>query len=72
MKLASGSMPGRLKDLADVQELIRTLHLPATFADQLDPSVRDVYKEVWSDLDAGHRTPPASAAQLVSPHASNS
>ena len=32
LKLASGTAPGRRKDLADVQELIRTLDLPADFA----------------------------------------
>src|SRR6266404_422176 len=40
LKLASGlSSPGRLKDLADVQEMIRVLGLPAKFADGLDTSV---------------------------------
>src|SRR5579871_6770240 len=37
LKLASGmTNPGRLKDLADVQELIRLLGLSAEFAEQLD------------------------------------
>src|SRR6185369_5325100 len=36
LKLASGlSAAHRLKDLADVQELIRTLNLPASFHDKL-------------------------------------
>ena len=40
LKLASGmTAPGRLKDLADVQELIRLLRLPADFAEQLQPFV---------------------------------
>jgi hypothetical protein len=48
LKLASGmSNAGRLKDLADVQELIRILALPASFADQLDPYVRDKFHELW-------------------------
>lgn len=47
MKLASGiSSPGRLRDLADVQEMIRVLALPAAFTDQLDPSVRDKFGEL--------------------------
>jgi hypothetical protein len=47
LKLASGlSAPHRMKDLADVQELIRALKLPESFADQLDPSVRDKYREL--------------------------
>lgn len=48
LKLASGmTAPGRLKDLADVQELIRLLHLPADFAGQLPPYVREKYAELW-------------------------
>ncbi len=48
LKLASGiSSPGRLKDLADVQELIRLLRLPADFADQLQPFVRQEYGRLW-------------------------
>jgi hypothetical protein len=48
LKLASGTTPGRLRDLADVQELIRLLSLPADFAARLDPSVRDLYAELWT------------------------
>jgi hypothetical protein len=48
LKLASGlTAPGRLKDLADVQELIRLLHLSADFAGQLQPFVREKYAELW-------------------------
>ena len=47
LKLASGiSAPHRLKDLADVQELIKVKRLDATFADKLDASVRDKYIEL--------------------------
>ena len=47
LKLASGiSAPHRLKDLADVQELIRALKLPATFGEQVDPSVREKFLEL--------------------------
>jgi len=53
LKLASGmTNPGRLRDLADVQELIRALQLPADFADQLNPYVRDKFQELWSALAA--------------------
>jgi hypothetical protein len=47
LKLASG-MSGldRLKDLADVQEMIRLLSLDAEFAQLLDASVRDKYLEL--------------------------
>ncbi len=49
LKLASGtSAPHRLRDLADVQDLIAALHLPADFADRLDPSVRASFFDRWS------------------------
>jgi len=48
LKLASGmTAPHRLKDLADVLELIRAARLPAELADRLDPYVRDKYAELW-------------------------
>jgi len=47
LKLASGmSAPHRLKDLADVQELIKVKALTADVANKLDPSVRDKYFEL--------------------------
>lgn len=52
LKLASGlSNPGRLRDLADVQELIRTLRLGDDFAAALDPSVRDKFTELRRALE---------------------
>jgi Uncharacterised nucleotidyltransferase len=55
MKLASGmTAPNRLKDLADVQELIRVLHLPHELGEQLNPFVRPKFDELWAGLkDAG-------------------
>jgi len=53
LKLVSGAMPHRLKDLADVQELIRTLSLPIDLAGQLDPSVADSYRTLWAQVKAG-------------------
>ena len=54
LKLASGlSNPGRVKDLGDVQEMIRTLHLPADLASRLNPYVRDKYQELWDGVDHG-------------------
>jgi hypothetical protein len=48
LKLASGmTAPHRLKDLADVLELIQAAGLPADFADRLDPFVRAKYDELW-------------------------
>lgn len=57
LKLASGlSAPHRLKDLADVLELIRATTLPREMGAQLDPSVRAKFDELWlaaqaSDLE---------------------
>lgn len=49
LKLASGmTNPGRLDDLGDVQKMIRTLKLPESLADQLNPFVRDKYRELWA------------------------
>ncbi len=54
LKLASGiSSPRRMRDLADVQELIDVLRLPAAFADQLNPYVQDKYRELWSVVRGG-------------------
>ena len=51
LKLASGmTNPGRLRDLADVQELIRVLQLPKDFAHQLNPFVRPKFEELWQAL----------------------
>ncbi len=48
LKLASGmSAPHRLRDLADVLELVRAAKVPRSLADDLDPSVRDKFLELW-------------------------
>ena len=48
LKLASGmTAPHRLKDLADVQELIRIQQLPRALASELDAFVRAKYLELW-------------------------
>jgi hypothetical protein len=50
LKLASSmTHPGRRRDAADVQELIKLFGLPRDFAGQLDPYVRDEYGMLWSD-----------------------
>jgi len=47
LKLASGiTAPHRLKDLADVQELIKIRGLQPEFAERLDPYVRDKFVEL--------------------------
>ena len=48
LKLASGmSGADRMKDLADVQELIKLLSLPNDFGKQLSPYVQEKYDELW-------------------------
>ena len=48
LKLASGmTAPHRLKDLADVLELIRVLNLSAERAADLNPYVQEKYLELW-------------------------
>lgn len=54
LKLASGmTNPGRLKDLADVQELIKVLGLPEDFETQLNPYVRPTYQALWRGVREG-------------------
>ncbi len=59
LKLASGlSAAHRLRDLADVQDLIMVLNLPLDLADRLDASVRDEYCRLWGaahSVDDGER-----------------
>jgi hypothetical protein len=55
LKLASGKSPGRLKDLADVQELIRGLNLGEDYCTQLEPSVRETYLQLWRDSRASRQ-----------------
>jgi len=48
LKLASGlSATHRMRDLADVQDLIIALKLPLNFMDKLDKSVRPEYQRIW-------------------------
>lgn len=48
LKLASGMTAAqRPQDLADVIELIRRNDLSLEYAEQLDPYVRDKYRELW-------------------------
>lgn len=56
LKLASGlSAADRLKDLADVQELIRVLNLPASLVEQLDESVQPEFARLWNAVDAARK-----------------
>ncbi len=52
LKLASGmTAPHRLKDLADVQELIKIKNLTADFAEKLNPFVREKYLELQKAVE---------------------
>lgn len=64
LKLASGmTNPGRLKDLADVQEVIRALQLPKDeLAAELNPFVQPKYREIW---DATILSPPGPGAETL-------
>ena len=42
-------------DLADVQDLIRTLDLPADYADQLSPYVREKFREMHQSVQAADK-----------------
>jgi len=54
LKLASGmTAPDRLKDLADVQELIKVRSLSSEFAERLNPYVRDKYLELLNAVKRG-------------------
>ena len=56
LKLASGmTAPHRLKDLADVIEVIRILQLPSEFAAELDPYVREKYRDLWQTAQGAER-----------------
>ena len=58
LKLASGmTAPHRLKDLADVLELIRARQLPASFGDSLDPFVREKFAELHAAAAGATREP---------------
>jgi hypothetical protein len=53
LKIASGmTAPHRLRDLADVIELIRANGLAADYAERLHPYVRDRFTELWRAAQA--------------------
>ncbi|CAN5749777.1 hypothetical protein BH20ACI4_BH20ACI4_17300 [soil metagenome] len=52
LKLASGmTAPHRLKDLADVQELVKIKKLSADFAEKLNPYVREKFLELQKAVE---------------------
>ncbi len=65
-KLASGiSAPDRLKDLADVQELIKARPLRREFAERLDPYVSEEFLELLEAVEKSN-PPEKSAAPSAS------
>jgi len=52
LKLASGREPSRRKDLGDAQELIKVFALPQSFREKIDLSLRDVYDQLWSEVQS--------------------
>ena len=53
LKLASGmTAPHRLRDLADVIELVRVNALAREYGESLDPYVREKYLELWQAAQA--------------------
>ena len=57
LKLASGISGGieRLKDIADVVEVVKMLGLPEKIADQLNPYVSERYRELWREIEAARK-----------------
>jgi hypothetical protein len=56
LKLASGmTASDRLKDLADVQEVIKIRGLEPDFAERLNPYVRDKFIELYEAVQGSHR-----------------
>ena len=52
LKLASGmTAPHRLKDLADVQEIVKIKNLTADFAEKLNPFVREKFLELQKAVE---------------------
>ena len=59
LKIASGmTNPGRMRDLADVQDLIKHLALTRDFAEQIHPYVQDKYRELWDGVQQGESDGP--------------
>jgi hypothetical protein len=46
-KISSGIYGDRLKDLGDVQELIKANKLPLDFGDNFRKDLREKYSEIW-------------------------
>lgn len=68
IKIASGlTAPHRLRDLADVLEVIRRRDLPLDLAAQLSPFVREKYAELWTAAQGRTSNSPTLPAASPSP-----
>lgn len=68
LKLASGmTNPVRLRDVADVLELMRLLGLPRDLAARLAPFVRDTFQELRQSVEQARRANPNAAEPGSSP-----
>jgi hypothetical protein len=54
LKLASGRLPSRRRDWADVQDVVRTLKLPRDFSQKIHSSMQPYYDQLW--LEAQENT----------------
>jgi hypothetical protein len=72
LKLASGmTNPGRMKDLADVMELIKVLNLTERVAEKLNPYVREQYLTLWRDVQAAKQLKAGDSADWDDGNARN-
>jgi hypothetical protein len=53
LKAISGKQVARRRDWADIQDAIRSLRLDRNFGDKLDPSLRDIYFQLWDEVQQG-------------------
>jgi hypothetical protein len=52
LKLISGKLPARRRDWADIQDSIRTIGIPRGFSVQLDPSLQELYLQLWDEVQS--------------------
>jgi hypothetical protein len=53
LKIVSGKLTARRRDWADIQDAIRTLSLSRDFGDRINSSVRDMYYQLWDEVQTG-------------------
>lgn len=64
--IASGMTPAhRLRDLADVQELIKLRGLGSEFSERINPYVKDKYLELWDAVARAGKVEESDRASAV-------